>query len=154
MSEVVDAALAAAEPLIKEQGIRVERRIAGELPPVKADASALSQAVVNLIVNAVKYGGRGQWVGVSADREGSKPAGVAITVSDRGPGIDEADFPHIFEPFYRGREAAVAGRGGSGLGLSLVRRIVETHGGRVTVESRPGRGSTFTVHLPADAGAS
>ena len=67
---------------------------------------------------------------------------------DDGPGIDPADLPHIFEPFYRGRNAMASHTAGSGLGLSLVRHTAAGHGGRVTVESRPGQGARFTIHLP------
>jgi signal transduction histidine kinase len=76
---------------------------------------------------------------------------VHIAVSDRGPGIDPDDLPHLFEPFYRGREALERQVQGNGLGLSLVKRIAESLGGRVSVRSAPGEGSTFTLQLPAAA---
>ena len=74
---------------------------------------------------------------------------MQIGVSDRGRGIDAEDLPHLFEPFYRGRQATERQIHGNGLGLSLVQRIAESHGGRVSVRSQPGEGSTFTIHLPA-----
>ena len=74
---------------------------------------------------------------------------VQIAVSDRGRGIEAEDLAHIFEPFYRGRYAIERQIHGNGLGLSLVKRIAEAHGGRVTVTSTPGEGTTFTMHLPA-----
>ena len=74
---------------------------------------------------------------------------MEITVADRGPGIRREDLPHLFEPFFRGRDAATGGVPGSGLGLSLVRHIAEAHGGRITVASDEGKGSAFTLHLPA-----
>jgi two-component system, OmpR family, phosphate regulon sensor histidine kinase PhoR len=74
---------------------------------------------------------------------------MRITVEDRGLGIAAEDRKHIFEPFYRGREAVSRQIQGSGLGLHLVRRIVEAHGGSVSVQSEPGQGSTFTIDLPA-----
>ena len=103
--------------------------------------------------NAIKYGGRAPWVRVSA-REARTRRGrqVQIVVEDRGPGIPPADLPHIFEPFYRGAEAQSQQIHGNGLGLSIVRSIVEAHGGRVTVTSAPGKGSTFTMHLPVAKG--
>ena len=77
---------------------------------------------------------------------------VQIVVEDRGLGIPPADLPHIFEPFYRGSEAQSQQIHGNGLGLSIVRSIVEAHGGRVTVTSTPGKGSTFTMHIPVAEG--
>jgi signal transduction histidine kinase len=74
---------------------------------------------------------------------------IEITVADRGPGVRAEDRPHLFEPFFRGRDAAEGTIPGSGLGLSLVRHIAEAHGGRVTVASGPGEGSVFTLQLPA-----
>jgi len=76
---------------------------------------------------------------------------VRITVTDHGPGIPAADLPHIFEPFYRGTDAVERQIQGHGLGLSLVRRIVVAHGGKVSVSTRPGAGTSFTITLPATA---
>jgi signal transduction histidine kinase len=100
-------------------------------------------------VNAAKYGGSDRWVGVRVDASGSgRSREVRIAVEDHGRGITAADLPHIFEPFYRGADAVSRQIQGSGLGLALVRRIAEAHGGRVTVMTRDGVGSTFTIHLP------
>jgi signal transduction histidine kinase len=76
---------------------------------------------------------------------------VQITVSDRGRGIDPADLAHVFEPFHRGAHAVAQQIHGNGLGLHLVKRIAEAHGGRVAVTSKPGEGATFVVYLPAAA---
>jgi signal transduction histidine kinase len=80
---------------------------------------------------------------------GAPPRTVVVEVSDRGPGIDRAEQPRLFEPFFRGRLAREAQVPGSGLGLAVVRRIVEAHGGTVHLESQPGQGSTFRITLPA-----
>lgn len=121
------------------------------LPEVLADETALTHVLVNLLVNALKYGrpsgddasGRIE-LEASADTELCE---VTITVRDHGPGIDPGDLPHVFEPYYRGRNTASIP--GSGLGLSLVRKMVEGQGGNVDVSSAPGRGTTFTIRVPA-----
>jgi signal transduction histidine kinase len=126
--------------------IDVDVAVPPDLPPVLGDEAALRRVFQNLIDNAVKYGVGGGWIGVSAVKSGAE---VRVTVADRGMGIPPAEQARIFEPFYRAADAISAQIQGAGLGLSLVQRIVDTHGGRVTVRSAPGRGSEFTVHLPA-----
>jgi two-component system phosphate regulon sensor histidine kinase PhoR len=146
---LIETAIESAIPLVGPGEVEVQRDIAPNLPPVLGDAAALRSAVQNLIANAVKYGGRDRWVGVRAQlaRE-RRRSEVRITVSDHGPGIPASELPHIFEPFYRGAEATERQIHGNGLGLSLVRRIVTAHGGKVTVATRPGAGSAFTIALP------
>ncbi len=148
VAAVVEAAAADCASLVEERGARLEVEVADGLPAVDADADALARAVANLISNAVKYGGDDPGVEV---RAGSDPARreVSIEVADRGPGIPRDELPHVFEPFYRGRNATVDQAHGSGLGLSLVRRIAEAHGGRAEVRSRSGGGCVFTLRLPA-----
>jgi signal transduction histidine kinase len=150
---IVEAAVADCRPLAEENGARLEVEIARDLPAVAADAEALARAVANLIANAVKYGAGGgeePWVGVRVgSRATSRGGEVTIEVADRGPGIPREDLPQVFEPFYRGRNATADQLPGAGLGLSLVRRIAEAHGGRVEVRSGAGRGSVFTLRLPA-----
>jgi two-component system OmpR family sensor kinase len=109
----------------------------------------MTRALQNLIRNAIKYGGEQGWVGVQAQSQaGRRGPEVYVTVRDTGMGIAPEDLPHIFEPFYRSRDAVAAQIHGSGLGLSLVRQVVEAHGGRVSVQSAPGNGSAFTIYLP------
>jgi signal transduction histidine kinase len=99
----------------------------------------------NLVDNAVKYtlpGGKVEVVG------GSEESEITIRISDTGIGIPEGKIPRIFERFYRVDKARSKATGGTGLGLSIVRHVAENHGGRVTVHSTPGEGSTFTVYLP------
>lgn len=145
---LVEAALESAAHALGD-GITVERSAEENVPLVAADPVALQSAIENLITNAAKYGGPDRWIGV---RVTSAAAGrgrdVRIAVEDHGSGIAPADLPHVFEPFYRGANAIGRQVQGSGLGLSLVRRIVEAHGGRVSVASRPGA-TTFTIQLPA-----
>ncbi len=113
---------------------------------VIGDSTALRSAIHNLISNAIKYGGHSPWVRVTASSPGHHA--TRITVEDHGLGVSSEDRKHIFEPFYRGREAVARQIQGSGLGLHLVKRIIEAHDGTVSVQSEPGRGSTFTIDLP------
>jgi len=129
-------------------GVTIERHIPDALPSVEGDAMALRSALQNLIGNAVKYSGAARWVRISAQGDGRT---LRIAIEDRGLGIDAADRKHIFEPFFRGREAQSRQIQGSGLGLHLVQRIVQAHGGTVSVHSEPGKGSTFILVLPTAA---
>ena len=146
--EALARVLANISALPEAEGFTVEREIGPDLPPVQADAAALAHCLENLILNALKYGGEKRWARVRAGKtdDGSR---VRISVEDRGAGIDPADLPHIFEPFYRGKSAQAAQIHGAGLGLSLARDIAEGMGGRLDVSSERGRGSTFTLELPA-----
>ena len=112
---------------------------------VRGDETQLTSMFTNLVDNAVKYTPPGGRVEVTGGFEGSE---IVIRVSDTGIGIPEAKLPRIFERFYRVDKARSKETGGTGLGLSIVRHVAENHGGRVTVESTPGEGSTFTVYLP------
>ena len=160
-SDLVHDSVGACRTEIERAAVQVEIDIALDLPPVLGDVTALRSALQNLISNAVKYGGEARWLRVSAKSasgargSGSGNKNVIFTVEDHGLGIDADDRKHIFEPFYRGRTAVSEQIQGSGLGLNLVARIAEAHGGRVTVTSEPGKGSVFTISLPAvtDRGA-
>jgi len=147
-AEIVEAAIDTAIAAAGAGALTVQRDIAPDLPNVIGDAAALRSALQNLLANAVKYGGPDRWVGVRAEQITGRRAEVCITVSDHGAGIPPADLPHIFEPFYRGSDAVAGQVHGNGLGLSLVRRIVTAHGGRVAVSSKPNVGTTFTLTLP------
>ena len=112
---------------------------------VRGDETLLASMFSNLVDNAVKYTPPGGRVEVTGGFEGSE---IVIRVSDTGIGIPESKLPRIFERFYRVDRARSKATGGTGLGLSIVKHVAENHGGRVTVESRLGEGSTFTVYLP------
>ena len=112
---------------------------------VFADAGRLQQVLHNLIENALQYSEPGGRVHV---RVGAAPGEAIVAVSDTGVGIPEDDLPYVFERFFRSKASRRTNPGGSGLGLSIVRWIVEAHKGRVTAQSALGKGSTFTVRLP------
>lgn len=126
--------------IFREKGVSLEMECPGGLK-AKADPDRLSQVVVNLLSNALKATGPGGRVLLSAAQ--SAGGGVTLEVSDTGSGISAQELPLVFERFYRGA------RGGLGIGLTIVKELVEAHGGSVSVRSEPGKGSTFSVRLPA-----
>ncbi|HXS93652.1 MAG TPA: HAMP domain-containing sensor histidine kinase [Candidatus Limnocylindrales bacterium] len=132
---------------LERSGIEVEMAIGEDLPAVSGDAKLLRTAVDNLIENAGRHAAAGRWIRVATVYSGAEKE-VQVTVADRGAGIDPAEEREIFEPFSRGRAAMEAHVPGSGLGLSLVRSAAQAHHGAVTLVSEPGRGCTFTLHLP------
>ena len=143
---LIEDVVSASSALVEAARIQVEWNMPPALPPILGDEIALRRVFQNLIGNAIKYGATGGWIGVTGrttDRD------VVVTVADRGIGISPVDQPHIFEPFFRAPAVIEAQIQGAGLGLSLVKRIVEAHGGRIGVHSAPGEGSEFTVTLPA-----
>jgi signal transduction histidine kinase len=142
---VVEEALRQCDSLIDEKGFELETEIDENLPVISADEKALTQALQNLIANAVKYGDGKKWLKVSATGGGAR---ITIVVEDKGIGIDKKELGKIFEPFYRSKAVVDEQIHGNGLGLSLVRQIVEAHGGKVVVKSGIGKGSKFTIELP------
>jgi two-component system, OmpR family, sensor histidine kinase SenX3 len=151
--QVVDArsilmvVLSRLRPTARRKNIALSWKRSGKagLYNVRGDETQLTSMFSNLVENAVKYtppGGRVKVTGHSDENE------VVISISDTGIGIPEKNLARIFERFYRVDKARSKETGGTGLGLSIVRHIAENHGGRVTVESTLGEGSTFTVHLP------
>ncbi len=145
ISEVVENALDECRPLIEEKNVEVETNIQENLPLVKVDKAALSQAIQNLVANSIKYSNENAWLRVSAENGGGK---VKISVEDHGIGIAKNELRSIFEPFYRANEVVDAQIHGNGLGLSLVKQIAEAHNGSVFVSSEIGKGSKFTIELP------
>ena len=137
--------VAAFEMPLREKGVSIALHPAEGPLPVTVDRDAIAQAVVNLLDNAVKYSNGSKEIAVSL-AAGASEARVAI--QDHGIGIAARDQKKIFDKFYRAGSGLVHDVKGSGLGLAIVRHVVEAHGGRVEVESEPGRGSTFTIVLP------
>ena len=127
----------------KDFAIKVE--IEEKLPSIKMDIAAITQAINNLIDNAIKYSGEAKNILIRAFVENQY---LIITVKDFGIGIRKEEIDKVFERFYRGGDALTRTVKGSGLGLTLVKQIVEVHNGNINVESKPGHGSTFSIRLP------
>jgi signal transduction histidine kinase len=130
---------------VRHEGFSIELELKKGLSPIKADRVALAQAVTNLIDNAVKYSGESRRIIVRASEES---AFLTIAVKDFGTGIKKEDLDRVFERFFRGGDELTRTVKGSGLGLTLVKEIVEAHDGAVYGESEPGKGSTFFIRLP------
>jgi signal transduction histidine kinase len=145
IAPVLHAAISSSASAIDRAGMTLETDIPDALPAVAGNEAALRRVFENLMANAVKYGAEGRWIRVRALTDTSE---VRVSVADRGIGIHPAEHARVFEPFYRTAAVVSAQIQGAGLGLSLVKRTVEAHGGRVTVTSAPGAGTEFTVHLP------
>jgi signal transduction histidine kinase len=138
---VIDQAVDEVRPLTEAGQLQIEVAVPGDLSHIKADAGRVQQILVNLLANAVRFTPPGGRVSVAAGMETDQ---VTVRVADTGVGIPSDLVPKIFDPY----EQAHRGRGGSGVGLMVVRGLVEAHGGRVWVESEEGRGSCFTFTLP------
>ncbi len=151
VASVIEESMESSRALIQSANCVVEKTIEDELPLVLGDPQALKRALQNLLGNAAKYGAEGgNWIGVFASRAGDNGRSlVEIRVADRGPGIPVDEQKHVFDPFFRGRRALQAQAHGTGLGLNLVKRIVEAHGGSVGVKSEPMKGTEFVVRIPA-----
>lgn len=145
VGNVIENAIAECRPSIEEKGFTIEKEIAGNLPPISADKQALTQAVQNLIANSIKYSNGEKFIKISARNGNNK---VKIAVEDKGLGIEKAELGKIFEPFYRSKTVVDAQIHGNGLGLSIVKQIVEAHDGKIEVESEIGGGSKFIVEFP------
>ena len=136
--------IAAHLPTAEEAGVT----IVSDLPdsaPLRGDPGRLAQAVRNLLTNAVNYTPEGGMVTVSVSTSGDE---VEVRVSDTGPGIPEDQIPQVFERFYRVDRSRSRATGGTGLGLTIARRLVEAHGGRITLDSQVGEGASFSIVLP------
>ncbi len=146
---VIEEAMQSSATLLQGSRCEVETAIDPGLPLVLGDAITLRHAIQNLLANAVKYGTEGNWIGVFASAVGDAAKMVEIRIADRGPGIPSDEQDQIFDPFFRGRRALQDQIHGTGLGLSLVRQIVEAHGGQIQVKSRPMEGTEFVIRIPA-----
>jgi heavy metal sensor kinase len=147
LREIVEEAGETGELLAEHAGVGMEIRLPPDPVVVSVDRSRLRQLALNLIENAVKYTPRGGQVSVEL---GNNDGRAVFTVADTGIGIAPGDLPHVFDRFWRADSARTrtSERAGTGLGLAICKWIAEAHGGTIDVQSRPGRGTTFTVGLP------
>lgn len=132
---------------IEERGLDMELDLPDDLPRLWFDREAIGQVITNLLSNASKYGADGHWVGVTVRHQRN---GVTIAVADKGMGIAPDEVGQVFDEFFRSTDPSVRRRKGTGIGLAIVRYIVEAHGGNISVSSTRGRGTTFTVTLPTE----
>jgi cell cycle sensor histidine kinase DivJ len=131
----------------RESGIGLVVRLPGNLPEVVADKRSLSQIMLNLLSNAIKFTDRGGKITVSARAEG---AAIMVTVEDTGVGIGAEDLPRVGDPFFQARSSYDRRHDGTGLGISIVKGLLELHGGEIQIASRLGEGTRVAVRLPLD----
>jgi histidine kinase len=149
VGDLVQATLARLSRQFEEKGVALESAVPADLPLVRADEDRAGQVLLNLVGNALQYTSAGGRVRVAARRQGAE---VHIQVSDTGIGIAAEHLPLVFTRFYRVDKSRARAGGGSGIGLTIARHLVEAHGGRIWAESPgPGRGSTFAFTLPVAA---
>jgi GAF domain-containing protein/anti-sigma regulatory factor (Ser/Thr protein kinase) len=144
LTDVVQSVYSAVEALAKEKHIALKAEVAPNLPAARGDERKLTQVLLNLVGNAIKFTDTGEVAIKASAANGS----FTVAVRDTGPGIAEAEQAKIFEEFQQADSSITKKKGGTGLGLAIAKRIVELHGGRIWVESSPGRGSTFSFTLP------
>jgi two-component system phosphate regulon sensor histidine kinase PhoR len=147
LSDVLADVKAVVDPLLSQRGQRIRVRGAQVAPAVLADSRRIGQVFVNLILNASKFGQTGTPIDITISRVGDR---VRVSVADRGPGVVPDQVQQLFEPYYRSAATADNVKEGVGLGLSIVKSIVQAHGGAVGVESRRGGGARFWFELPSE----
>ncbi|MEW6034662.1 MAG: ATP-binding protein, partial [Chloroflexota bacterium] len=146
-AEVVASATGVVSSLMQSKGQTLETKVERDLPLVTVDRHRLEQVLVNLLSNANKFSPHGATVSVTVRRDDSQ---LLFSITDTGTGIPEEEWEKVFEPFYRGASEATRRAPGSGIGLSIAKHLVELHGGRIWVESRAGKGSSFLFTLPIE----
>ncbi len=148
LAEIVEATANAMRYPLQQQGFELHVETADDLPSVDVDRDAIEQALLNLLTNAMKYSGESRDIDL---RLRQCNGDALIEVSDRGVGIEPEEQARIFEKFYRAHTPENDHIPGTGIGLTLVEHIAKGHGGRVTVQSVPTKGSTFSLHLPLES---
>ena len=146
LGEFISAQIASVQNRCREKRISIDAQMPDGLPAVLIDRDRIRQVLHNLIDNALRYTRAGGTIKIGASCK--NPGLVTVSVSDSGSGIAAEDLPHVFDHFYKADRSRQRGHGGAGIGLAMVKRLVELHGGTVWVESRKGKGSTFFFTLP------
>jgi signal transduction histidine kinase len=150
LAELVEKALARVQAQADEKGIGLKRDLPGNLPQASLDADRIGQVITNLLTNAVRHTPAGGEITVRVRKDEAAGA-IRVSVVDTGSGIAPQDLPYVFDRFYRVDKSRARSSGGSGIGLAIVKQLVEAHHGRAWVESTPGKGSTFSFTLPSSA---
>ena len=145
IAELINRTVAAVQSQVSAKGLLVSIDLSDKLPPVNIDYHRISQVLRNLLENAVAHTAKGEAITVTARQQGSW---VEVGVVDTGEGIPAEDLPNIFERFYRVDRSRTRATGGSGLGLTIAKRLVEAHGGKIEVQSELGKGSSFSFTVP------
>jgi signal transduction histidine kinase len=145
INKLIKETVTALQPKAADKGLTLTADLPAVLPPLNIDALRIKQVLNNLLDNAVAHTGKDGIITVTAREQNNR---VSISVSDTGEGIPPEDLPMIFERFYRVDKSRARKTGGSGLGLTITKRLVEAHSGTIEVKSQPGKGSTFTFTLP------
>ena len=149
ISKLINEAVAALQPQAAAKGLMLAVELPEKLPLVDIDSHRIKQVLRNLLENAVAHTSRGGSITVEAGQQGNQ---IKVSVVDTGEGIPAKDLPNIFERFYRVDKSRARATGGSGLGLTIAKRLVEAHGGRIEARSKPKKGSRFTFTLPLITG--
>ena len=144
LKDVVHGVYSAVEPLAANKSLAFKVEMAPDLPSGRGDERRLTQVLLNLVGNAIKFTDQGA-VTIKASAQNGD---YTLAVADTGPGISEADQSKLFQEFQQADNSITKAKGGTGLGLAISKRIIEMHGGKIWVESRPGQGSTFSLKLP------
>jgi signal transduction histidine kinase len=144
-ADLLEQAVAAAGAQAEKKQITLASRVAPNLPPVNIDRQRIGQVLRNLLDNAIAHTPAKGNIMLTGERQGEQ---VKVSVIDTGEGIPSKDLPNIFERFYRVDKSRNRATGGSGLGLTIAKRLVEAHGGTISVQSEPGKGSSFSFTIP------
>ena len=147
LAGLIDVEVTVFQARCQDKDVLLNADLAGDLPPVNIDSGRIRQVLHNLLENALHFSVSGGSIKVSAVL--ARDNSVVVSVSDTGSGIDPDDLDKVFDHFYKADRARQRNYGGAGIGLALVRKYIELHGGRVWAESKPGKGSTFSFTLPA-----